>query len=89
VQNICYFSDILFFPLFYGPNSLERYDKSELSNQSSDEELRASLQCSLHPSRRYKLLTKTGVTIPTSPTAQEATTRQDRERDILPSHLKI
>jgi hypothetical protein len=86
-QNICYFSDIPFLPRFTVPTAWSATTKV---NYRIKVAAKNSAQVfSAHPSRPHNLLTKTAVTLATSPTAQEATTRQDRERDILPSHLKI
>jgi hypothetical protein len=71
-------------PPFYGPKSLERYDKSELSNQSSDEELGAQV-FSVHfiPRGLTNFSPKTGVALSniTYSTGNDNATRR-RKRHI-------
>ena len=91
VREIYFILPISSFFALYGPNSLECYDKSELSNQSSDDKLSPCLQFSLHPSRLHNLFAQTHVTYCTG--SEDATKQRQkeikRERDILPSRLKI
>jgi hypothetical protein len=75
---------------FPNSNSLERYDKTELSNQSSEDEVPLLLQISLQPSQRRFLLK------PDSPThitycraGDDEARKAQRQIDILPSHLKM